>query len=626
MIDMIRRDPALRSLTRWLLIAPLFASMLEGLRTLSYFNVPASDAGPVTQQMILVALSLWLPLSGFLLFGRVGQRCSRLDLGLPIPALRLWQVHLAAALVAGLALVLSEFAVIWLRRTLVSGLAPGIAASFSDGADPFLPTLATMVLGVIVLQIPHVDLYSLQAGKGLPMAGLFMVAGGFGLILLLSALPWFASVAVLVVSLVLAAGLQRRLPAAFVMVPREASLTTVNVPGASWTTGSQARDLAVGRQGTWGAVSRGLTVLRIYSGSVAPGQMVQVPATLLGIPVIFAWGLLLSGLIISQEASFMFLTLSSYILFAFVPAQASQIYLLDALPISRRALFAGLVLPALVILGAGYSTGALVKSRSRPAAMVELQAERTRLFPRGAQEHATVRVPYIATRIAWTREAPILEAPWGETHPAWSETLVRDGSLRLYSPYATPEKATPAFQALMISRALNHIYGRHISPDEIQERYLENGHSDASLAGGLSTLLADYPDLGTPLSPRLAPLYFMITTLLFLLMVAIYTRALRANVTNTGRKVAMFSLLGAIFFLHVLQLTLAMANLLEIDVLGAMAQIGSFNLVNRLPGGQAGLWILCILITTLGYGWAESRFRRIEAPLGSLCRSNSEEL
>jgi len=354
--------------------------------------------------------------------------------------------------------------------------------------------------------------------------------------------------------------------------------------------------------------------------------MVQIPATLLGIPLIFAWGILLSGLIIGQEASFMFLTLSSYILFAFIPAQASQVYLLDALPISRRALFAGLVLPALVLLGAGYSTGTLVKSRSRTAAMVEFQTERTRLFPRGAQEHETVRVPYIATRVAWTREAPLLEAPWGETHPAWSETLVRDGSLRLYSPYATPEKATPAFHALMISRALEHIYGRHISPDEIQQRYLENDHGAASLVSGLSTLLTDHPDLGTPLGPRLAPLYFMITTLLFLVMVAIYTRALRANVSNTGRKVAMFSILGAIFFLHVLQLTLAMAGLLEIDVLGGMAQVESFHLVNLLPGGQVSLWVLCLLITTLGYGWAESRFRRIEAPLGSLCSSSSEDL
>jgi hypothetical protein len=626
MIDMIRRDPALRTLPRWLLIAPLFASMLEGLRALSYVTAPASASGLVNQQMILAALSLWLPLSGFLLLGRVGQRCSRLDLGLPIPAPRLWQAHLVAALVAGVTLVLAEFAVIGLRRILVSSRAPDTAAWIWESHDPFLPTLATMVLGVIVLQMPHIRLYSLQPGKSRRVTGLCMVAGGFGLILLLSTLPWSASVGVVVLSLILAVGLHGLIPAAFVMVPREAARISNGVPAATHTAGSRPRDLAVGSPGTWGAVSRGLTVLRIYSGGVAPGQMIQIPATLMGVPVIFAWGMLLSGLIIGQEASFMFLTLSSYIMFAFIPAQASQIYLLDALPISRRALFAGLVLPALLILGAGYTTGALMKARSQPTAMVEFQSERTRLFPRIAQAHEAVRVPYIATRVAWSPEAPLLKAPWGETHPAWSETLTRDGSLRLYSPYATPEEATPAFHALMISRAVQHIYGRQISPDEIQQRYLQPGPGEASLTRGASTLLADYPDLGAPLGPRLAPLYFMITTLLFLVMVAIYLRAIRANVSNTGRKVAMFSLLGAIFFIHVVQLTLAMAGLLELDVLGGMAQVGNFHLVNRLPGGQTALWVLCLLITALGYRWSESRFLRIEAPVSPLCRSSSEEL
>jgi hypothetical protein len=367
-------------------------------------------------------------------------------------------------------------------------------------------------------------------------------------------------------------------------------------------------------------------VLRIYSGGVAPGQILMIPPTLMGIPVIFTWGLLLSGVLIGPEVSFMFLTLSSYILFAFVPAQASQIYILDALPISRRALFSALVLPNLILLGAGYASGVLIGARAEPVPAMAYQADRTRLFPEDRHEQPLVRVSYAACRMTWSGEVPLITSPWGETHPAWSEPLFKNGSVQLYSPFATRQESSSEFQALMISRAIHHVYGHAIAPDEIQRRYLEDDHGRFTLEREISTLLTDYPQLGTPLSPRPASIYFLVVTLIYLLMVAIYTRALRTDFGNLGRKVFMFSLMGAILLLHVVQLTLAMAGLLQIDVLGGLMLIGSLYLEANVPGGLIGLWVACLLLTLIGYRWAESRFQRIEAPMGPLCRGGGEAL
>ena len=52
MIALLRRDPAMRSLPRWLIIAPLFTSMMEGVRTLSFFKAPAPEGTLLVQQAV----------------------------------------------------------------------------------------------------------------------------------------------------------------------------------------------------------------------------------------------------------------------------------------------------------------------------------------------------------------------------------------------------------------------------------------------------------------------------------------------------------------------------------------------------------------------------------------------
>ena len=61
------------------------------------------------------------------------------------------------------------------------------------------------------------------------------------------------------------------------------------------------------------------------------------------------------------------------------------------------------------------------------------------------------------------------------------------------------------------------------------------------------------------------------------------------------------------------------------EVVGLLL-IGSLYLEANVPGGLIGLWVVCLLLTLIGYRWAESRFQRIEAPMGPLCGGGGEAL
>ena len=112
-----------------------------------------------------------------------------------------------------------------------------------------------------------------------------------------------------------------------------------------------------------------------------------------------------------------------YLLLAFVGPSMNQFHQLDPLPISRRLLFAVLTLPGLLALIASYGAGRIgVALVERPTELVEY-----RIDERGQY----VWVPERFLEVAWGGETPILDAPWGESHPAWSLPLFRGSRARV---------------------------------------------------------------------------------------------------------------------------------------------------------------------------------------------------
>jgi hypothetical protein len=65
-------------------------------------------------------------------------------------------------------------------------------------------------------------------------------------------------------------------------------------------------------------------------------------------------------------------------------------------------------------------------------------------------------------------------------------------------------------------------------------------------------------------------------------------------------------------------------GLLDIDLAAGVLQIDAHALATSLPGGVLTLWAGSGLIFLGAYMLAERSFQRIEAPVGSFCRSTSE--
>ncbi len=184
---------------------------------------------------------------------------------------------------------------------------------------------------------------------------------------------------------------------------------------------------------------------------------------------------------------FLYLPFGSYMLFAGIGILTYNLYRLDSLPVSRRTILAVLMLPGLIAFSAGYATGSWARSTaSDPSPMVDFKVLQTRVEvdlheganagPRELETMVWVEVDSSFMGATLTGEPPTLTSPWGESHEAWSEELFKGTSALLYNPYNTSEETSADFEALMLSRAIEDIYGQSISPDELRDRYFVVEH------------------------------------------------------------------------------------------------------------------------------------------------------
>ena len=122
MLALLRRDPAVRALPRWLFVGALFASVMEGLRT--FLTLGAARDGVEIETFALLLLALWLPLAVYLAFGGIGVRCTRFDMALPVTARRLWLAHLVGVTLSAIAVLATAAGVVRLHDWFVGSL-PG---------------------------------------------------------------------------------------------------------------------------------------------------------------------------------------------------------------------------------------------------------------------------------------------------------------------------------------------------------------------------------------------------------------------------------------------------------------------------------------------------------------------
>lgn len=593
----IGRDRALRSTPLWIAVTALNTSVLMGVIAMRN----ARHDSPLFPFREL-ALVLGLALAVYLLTSGVRSRCRRIDMTLPLSTRNLWAVHSIATLLAGFLILLASVGVLLAHMSILSRL-----AAFAGGSKELIGISAQLAsvwfLAVMVMQSYRTDLQR-PAGRRAILIRLTTAAG----ILVLAAIPAERAPAITLVAIVAGMLLGYR---AFRSLPKSFSLWPLEVSGQGATEGAAAAPRSSESMEPGAAVTSRNTLGVLITRTLFHAPPWGAATGWIALLFIAGLGFLLSGVLRAWEPDadvrLWIAAMTVYMLVAFFAPLTFRLPTLDPLPVSRRLLFALLVLPAVLSLILGYAAGWLTReSREDTTRAVQYRVE----LP-----HYWVSIPYSSLEVAWDGEVPELTSPWGETHPASSSTVFKGSRAVLYSPFNTPDESSAAFEALLTSRAIESVYGTSIPHEEILERYFEvDADQVVGLKSGGLTLEEDYSNLGEPAAQQqfLALMTFVLVP--WFLLLAVFLRTFRADLSDRTRQVTFGSLLGLPMALMVGLLVMAATGFARPDVLGGILEVLLGQATSSTPGALT-LAIVCIALVAVSYLLAQRQFVKAEIPM-----------
>jgi len=595
------RDDAVRRLPLWTVITALNTSVLIGSIALGMAR--AGGASPPISRFVF---PLWLAVAIYLSFGPIRTRCRPLDLALPLSARHLWLAHAGATVLAGTLLLTASAAVVvayggvlgqpWTSAGLLALVVQLVAATalavvFLQGARLEawrVPVTAAWVLRLVVALVAILA-WGLLAADGPPALALVPAA----------------------LAGLLALWIHRSVPQAFDLVVtggRGAAAEARPGPGLAAGAGWAAESPAAGalRSGH----TRWSTLLAILY-NVPPWG----PFTLVVLCVFVALGgvLLSNGVaawVPDVEMRLIFLPFTVYIMFSIIGPLTYRLQHVDPLPVSRRTLFMALMAPLALALFVGYGAGWWAHTVARPD-LVQFHIATSR-----GETDRWVHVPPAYLEIAPTSDVPELTAPWGETHPASSAPLSRrhpDGAT-IYSPFNTPDEGSARFEAWLLGRAIEAVYGHTVSPEQIVERYfVVEGDRVVGIAGGGVPLRTDLQQLSPkPGGPDLA-VVLALTAVPFLLLTSLFFTTFRARVGDRARKVTFWSVLAVAMVGMIGHIPLMELGIL--DLLGSRILFEKLVLaLGRTPEVLAVTWTLAAASIVAAYLLAQRQFLRVELP------------
>jgi hypothetical protein len=601
---LVRADPALRHLHKWTAISLLSAALFLNVVAYARLKVGGEVWGALDVWYIVLA---WLVLAAYLVLGQVRTRCSSFGMTLPLPSLHLWRAHVLAVLAGGALLLAAVTAAVVLGGVLLSNVFDAGAFSAGEVAIDTLRIAALFILAVAALELraPAMSRAPLDAaGVATTLSAALAILPAA---LWLLRLPAVAALVPLLAAVGLGAIRIRALPETFSLAPDRAGAAAAGTAGAAgWD------DLA-----PRSALSRWMLVNTV----VLRSMFRRKAAPWLIIPFLLFFGVLLAGIDepwSDENLRSLFIALTAYILMSFMVEPMLQLQRVETFAISRRRLFALLVLPSLITITIGY-VGARVYVESR-AARGDLP-EAIELF-QAKDGYFYTRVPARFCQLSRTGEVPRNTAPWGESYPAWSTPLYRGSGVRLYSPFSIGEGASVEFAALQISRAAEAIIGEAITPEEIRRRYLrERDDGSVALATESLTLQRDF-HLKTRYAGPMFPVVLTLASVIWLVTLRVYFAVFRAGVSKRRRKGVGFGLMGALFAVYIVQMVLASSGIMDVWVQSGFLEILVRRASDAFAGGGAVVWGACIAVFALLYRWVERRFERVEVlvePLSDSC-------
>jgi hypothetical protein len=557
--------------------------------------------------------SIWLILVLYLTLGKTNQRCTRLDLTLPIEARTLWLSHLLSLLTAGVIMLIVSGGILIAGTRLISRL-PGHPLHIERdlmGAAPHL--VAGLILVVALLQSRSRSLFLIPGtGRNKLLTAAFLA----GVLLLLLLIIPYSPVLTLIpfaAGLALAYWNYKSIPNAYSIFPLRVNATgkitgesravTIDEPFArkEYIPGQRVRPLEHKR----------LLFRTMFRCFMQIEGLIKIPG--IGIMVmifLFLWGVVLSGFLSvwknwEDDLRFTFVFITAYILFSGLRSQMKHMILLDPLPIARKNIFAVLVLPLLFAIMIGYGAGLI------GIVFIDKPAEAVEFFD--CDGYYCTRVPFEFCQISWTAPPPDNRSPWGESYEPWSRKLITGGRFEVYSPYSTTAGSSADFAALQISRAAEAIYGRSIPAEDIKNKYfvIEENRVTGLKEGGL-TLQKDYPELERKGGGPFFPVFFMLMGWVWMIMIYLYMITFRAGVQERTRIAVFISLMVASFLLHFAPYAGAMGKIINLNAFIGFSSVLLRNLTEALPGGAVSIWIICVLLFLAAYRLARAQFERTE--------------
>ena len=620
----IWHDEAMRWMVFWSTITMLNTSVLLGI---AFFKRAARHRDLQISTASLLAI-LWLAIAIYILFGQVRTRCHRIEMTLPISPTVLWRRHLAAVFLAGTIVLAGSLGVLSVHA-LMTSMVGGQRSFDLPYLSLTLPLLAGLLLVAAIVGSIEPSLQKLRCSGVQWAMILCSLVAIFLLLLLLIDWPLASTGICLAAALILSSRAERSLPTTFQLVPTAPTAAGTGTEVAASTNRPVSR---------WQIYRILFNVLH-----TAPPWKQLTPWMVYGFGALM--GFVLAGGIERWAAipylRFLYIPFGSYMLFAGIGVLAYNLYRLDSLPLSRRTVLMVLTVPGLFFYCTGYAIGWWARTTSPNASpLVNFNVRQTRVEldlqegvearPRELRTMTWVEVDPSFMGATLSGDVPTLTSPWGESHLAWSEELFRGSKARLFNPYNTAEETSADFEALMLSRAIEDVYGSSISPAELRDRYfvVENNQvvgiqgsqeSTADLGviepGGRSSSRPheDYPQLEAPPPGPETPVYMLLVLAPWLLLTALFMRSFKANHSSkyirgiywAGLAIPMLGLLSQVF--------------LEIfGLYSHAAGQGFLAIFIRSLGTSPGSWLLTWMVavaTILACYWlALSRFQGAEIP------------
>lgn len=578
------QDDALRLAFVWLVLIGLNTLALLGLQLWWARSVGEAVLAP----RLLLAL-LWLGAAAYLVLGRLRRRCRTVDLSLPLSARSLWLSHLTSVALAACSAVLLALVPIllvgFLQGPRVGVFLPG------ELAGGVVHLLAGVLLGATILQADRPSLWRVPADTRWRILLAAVVTGLLLLTLAIGLLPVWMSAITLALAAALALRVWRSLPQTLVVAPAEP--IAAEATAQELTSADERRAPGVART-IYGILYR----VHPWAGMTS----------WVSLPFVALFGAVVAGgleiWIESSELRFLYIPFAVYMQLATIGPVTQNFFRVDPLPVSRRKLFAIMVLPTVLALALGYAGGRLARHSSvARVSQVEYRVD---------GRYHWVQPPPGYLEVAWDGSVPTLESPWGETHEAWSAPVFSWGALRVYSPFNTSEEATADFEALLTSRALAAVHGLEVPPQEIRSRYfLTNQDRVVGLRDGGLALSRDFPDLALADSGPEAPLVLGGALVLYFVVLAGFLSTFRARFSDRARQTVFWAFLAMILFTLFLETGLAIADLFRPEAARILIEIGIHYLAAS-PLSVALVWFGSGIAAVAGYLLAQSRFARAE--------------